>query len=171
MALIKDRELVRDTWQLLDSATGGSSALIPPDGDVIVALSTWRTSRDELLGRKGRVGVWLASSDDPAEIVDDLHFFKVVAVRFVTFTDGRGYTIARLLRERFGWTGELRAIGDVQRDQIYYLHRCGFDAFDLRDGENAKAAIAALDDFSEAYQAAVDRRVPLFRRREAVGHR
>jgi uncharacterized protein (DUF934 family) len=92
-------------------------------------------------------------------------------VRFTSFTDGRGYSIARLLRERYRWRGELRAIGDIQRDQLYYLHRCGFDAFDLRDGEDVETALAAFNDFSEAYQTAVDRPVPLFRRREAAGSR
>ena len=89
-------------------------------------------------------------------------------VNFPQFTDGRGYSIARLLRERYGWRGELRAIGDVLRDQLFYLSRCGFDAFALRDDQDPHAALTAFDDFSEAYQASVERPQPLFRRRGPV---
>ena len=88
----------------------------------------------------------------------------LVAIRFPAFTDGRGYSTARLLRQRHGWTGELRAVGDVLRDQMFYLARCGFDTFDLKDGESVAEALAGFGDFSEAYQSAADRG-PLFRRR------
>jgi uncharacterized protein (DUF934 family) len=127
----------------------------------------WRDARERLIGRDGGVGVWLAGDDDPAHVSDDLGHLSVIAVHFASFTDGRGYSIGRLLRERYGWRGELRAIGDVQRDQIYYLSRCGFDAFDLRSGEDIDVALKAFGDFSEAYQTSVDRPLPLFRRREA----
>jgi len=107
----------------------------------------------------------LEPADDPAGVADRLGAAARVEVNFPRFNDGRGYSIARLLRERHGYTGELRAVGDVQRDQIFYLSRCGFDAFLLREGEDAEAALAALRDFSEAYQASVERPQPLFRRR------
>lgn len=103
--------------------------------------------------------------DDPAEFAARLGAVARVEVRFPKFTDGRGYSLARLLRERLGYRGELRAVGDVQRDQLYYLSRVGFDAFLLREGEDPEAALAALGDFSEAYQASVERPLPLFRRR------
>lgn len=166
MALIKDRKLALDRWQLLETGADGAAPSIPATGDVIVALSVWLESRDELIARDGRIGVWLGGDADPADVARDLKHFGVIAVRFASFTDGRGYSIGRLLRERYGWGGELRAIGDVQRDQLYYLLRCGFDAFALRDGENIDTALAAFNDFTEAYQAAADRPTPLFRRRE-----
>ena len=166
MALIKDRKAALDNWQLLEA---GASAPIPASGDIIVPLAVWRESREQLLGRSGGLGIWLAGNDEPADIADDLRHFELIAVLFTSFTDGRGYSIGRLLRERYGWRGELRAIGDVQRDQLYYLLRCGFDAFALRDGEDVDTALTAFDDFSEAYQTAIDRAVPLFRRREAAG--
>jgi uncharacterized protein (DUF934 family) len=169
MALIKDRKPALDNWQLLESGAGGASPSIPATGDIIVPLAVWRESREQLVARDGRVGVWLAGDDAPASIADDLQQFELIAVRFTSFTDGRGYSIGRLLRERYGWRGELRAIGDVQRDQLYYLLRCGFDAFALRDGEDMQTALTAFEDFSEAYQTSVDRAVPLFRRREAAG--
>jgi uncharacterized protein (DUF934 family) len=139
---------------------------IPPEGDVIVPLAAWKTHRGELLARSGGRGVWLTGMDDPADIAQDFGHVGVIAVHFPSFTDGRGYSTGRLLRQRYGWTGELRAIGDVQRDQLFYLARCGFDAFDLRAGENVEVALESFGDFSEAYQTSVERPLPLFRRRE-----
>ena len=107
----------------------------------------------------------LEPGDDPARVADRLGSAARVEVNFPSFTDGRGYSIARLLRERHGYQGELRAVGDVQRDQLFYLARCGFDAFLLRDGPDAEESLRALQDFSEAYQASVERPEPLFRRR------
>jgi uncharacterized protein (DUF934 family) len=125
--------------------------------------------REALLSRKGRLGVWLGSHEDPALIADDLAHFELIAVDFPQFADGRGYSIARLLRERYHWNGELRAIGDVFREPLFYLSRCGFNAFALRPGEDAQAALCAFDDFSEAYQVSVERPQPLFRRRLTAG--
>jgi len=107
----------------------------------------------------------LEPHDDPAALADRLGGAARVEVNFPKFTDGRGYSIARLLRERYGYAGELRAVGDVQRDQLYYLARVGFDAFLLREGEDGEGALAALGEFSEAYQSSVERPLPLFRRR------
>jgi uncharacterized protein (DUF934 family) len=107
----------------------------------------------------------LEPHEDPAAIADRLGAAARVEVSFPKFTDGRGYSIARLLRERHGYQGELRAVGDVQRDQLCYLSRMGFDAFLLREGEDARAALADLAGFSETYQASVERPQPLFRRR------
>jgi len=107
----------------------------------------------------------LEPGDDPARVVDRLGAAARVEVNFPSFTDGRGYSIARLLRERYAYQGELRAVGDVQRDHLFYLSRCGFDAFLLRDGQDAEESLCALHDFSEAYQASVERPEPLFRRR------
>jgi uncharacterized protein (DUF934 family) len=107
----------------------------------------------------------LEPSDDPAGAADRLAGVARVEVNFPAFTDGRGYSIARLLRERHGYQGELRAVGDVQRDQLYYLSRVGFDAFLLREGEDPEGAIAALRDFSDAYQSSAAEPQPLFRRR------
>ena len=164
--LIKSRQIVTDSWHLLKAVADGGGAV--PAGDVIVPLEVWSKERERWLSRAGKLGVWLDSKEDPARIADDLNSFAVVAVNFPQFTDGRGYSIARLLRERYGWRGELRAIGDVLRDQLFYLSRCGFDAFALREDQDAQAALAAFDDFSEAYQACVERPQPLFRRRALI---
>ena len=166
--IIKQRELVEDSWLLLDQEAIGA---LPFGGDVIVPLALWKSERETLSFRLGRIGVWLDADADPAAIAQDFARVGVIAVRFASFTDGRGYSLARLLRERYGYRGELRAIGDVLRDQVYYLSRCGFDAFALRADQDAPLALAALDDFSEAYQASVERPEPLFRRRRQCAAR
>jgi uncharacterized protein (DUF934 family) len=175
--LIKYRRPQRDTWQLLDRdverwlAVGEAGVVpdFPAAADLIVPLELWRLRRDDLLGREGRTGVWLASGEEPEALADDLDRLALVAVHFPKFSDGRGFSTARLLRARYGFKGELRAVGDVLRDQLQFLARCGFDAFALRDDQDAEAALAAFDDFSEAYQGSVDQPLPLFRRRLAAG--
>ena len=103
--------------------------------------------------------------DDPALLAGALAKVRVIAVNFSKYGDGRGYSIARVLRERYGYQGELRAVGVVARDHLHAMAQCGFDTFELREGEDAQAALAAFGDFSEAYQASAAQRVPLFRRR------
>lgn len=109
----------------------------------------------------------LEAGDDPGALAASLGRLKIVAVNFPKFGDGRGYSIGRLLRERYGYRGELRAVGEVARDHLYFMAQCGFDAFELRAGEDPQEALDALNDFSEAYQASVARPLPLFRRRRS----
>jgi len=111
--------------------------------------------------------VVLEPGDDPRLLAGRLPALKIVAVNFPKYGDGRGYSIGRLLRERYGYRGELRAIGAVARDHLQQLARCGFDAFQLREGEDPQEALRGLDDFSEAYQASAAQPAPLFRRRAA----
>jgi len=144
---------------------------VPPQGDVIVPLALWLERRDAFLAYPGKLGVWLDANEGPEAIADDLRRFSLIAVNFPKFGDGRGYSIARLLRERYGYAGELRAIGDVLHDFLYFMEQCGFDAYLLRDDQDAQAALSALDTFSEGYQTSVLRPVPLFRRRLAAGGR
>jgi uncharacterized protein (DUF934 family) len=107
----------------------------------------------------------LGPADDPGAFAGRLREVARVEVHFPKFGDGRGFSIARLLRERYGYRGELRAVGHVVRDHLYYMESCGFDAFELKDGEDPHEALAGFSDFSEAYQASAARPVPLFRRR------
>lgn len=164
-SLIKERRIATDSWQRLERAADGSFAVLPESGDVIVPLALWLDRRSELLERHGRLGVWLDSHEAPEAIAAEAGRFDLIAVNFPKFQDGRGFSIARLLRERFGYRGELRAIGHITRDHLYYMEACGFDAFELREGEDAEEALSAFGAFSEAYQASVTRPVPLFRRR------
>lgn len=115
--------------------------------------------------------VVLQPGDDPAALADRLAGpdvqIRVIAINFPRFGDGRGYSIARLLRERYGYKGELRAIGEVARDHLHAMAQCGFDAFQLREGEDPQQALAAFGDFSDTYQATAAQPQPLFRRRLA----
>jgi uncharacterized protein (DUF934 family) len=123
------------------------------------------------LGKTG-LSVLLQPNDDPAALAAALASLSRIAVHFPRFTDGRGYSTAYLLRRRMGWKGELRAVGDIHRDQLFYLSRSGFNAFMLSDGRDAHAAVAAFGDFSAPYQGAADQAVPVFRLRAAnqAGH-
>ena len=165
--LIRRRSIVSgDAWRVIGLAPEALSPFSDSE-DVIVPLAVWKSDRPSLANRGGRTGVWLGPADDPADLPAAGEFPALVAVHFPAFTDGRGYSTARLLRERHGYRGELRAIGDILRDQLYELARCGFDAFALRDDQDAQAALSAFSDFSEDYQAAGDRG-PLFARRFAL---
>jgi uncharacterized protein (DUF934 family) len=160
--LIKDRAIVDDRWTLLRDAT--SLADVPINNPVIVPLALWQAEHEVLAGRNA-VGVWLKPSDDPDALASDVAHLPLIAIDFPKFVDGRGYSSARLLREKYHFGGELRAIGDVLRDQLYYLRQCGFDAFAVRADRNFADAIGGLDDFSDNYQSTVVQPVPLFRRR------
>ncbi|WP_137936211.1 DUF934 domain-containing protein [Chitinivorax sp. B] len=166
--LIKQLTIVDDRFTLLRPADDGSLPAIPAAGDIIVPLTCWQSERDQLTSRKDLIGVWLAPDDDPSEIVADLSHFAVVAVDFPAFTDGRGYSTARLLRERYGYQGELRAVGDVFKDTLFYLARCGFDAFAVRQDKDIVEALKGLSDFTDAYQVSATQSIPLFRRRAAL---
>jgi len=159
--VIRQRQIVRDSWRLLDAAAADFLSA----GDVIVAIALWQARREALLAREGGLGVWLEGQEDPAAIAADLSHFAVVALRIPKFADGRAYSAARLLRERYGYTGELRAFGDIGCDELLGLERVGFDAFALREGENARAALTAFGELGEEYQASVTQPLPLFRRR------
>jgi uncharacterized protein (DUF934 family) len=109
----------------------------------------------------------LEPTDDPAELGGAVGLARVIAVNFPRFGDGRGYSIGRLLRERYGYKGELRAVGEIGRDHLYAMAQCGFDAFQLREGEDPQEALAAFGDFSDGYQSTAAQPQPLFRRRLA----
>jgi uncharacterized protein (DUF934 family) len=140
-----------------------------PDGPLVVPLALWKTQRDNLIARGTPVGVWLKPEDEPADIAPDFAWLGLVAIHFPKFTDGRGYSTASLLRRRYGYAGELRAFGDVGRDQLFYLKRVGFDSFGLAPHRDPASAIAGFDDFTLTHQAAVDDPLPLFRKRAAGG--
>jgi len=161
--LIKRGLVVDDDYTLLREA--GALADLPEATPVIVPLSLWATARAVLIAR-GDAGVWLAPADDPAALAADVKHVPVIAIDFPKFTDGRGYSTARLLRDRYDYRGELRAIGDVQHDQLYYLREVGFDAFAVREGKDVDNALRAFKDFSDGYQITAVR-TPWFRRRAA----
>ena len=160
--IIKDRKIVDDPWIVIHDL-----AEIPAKADIIVTVAFWHSHHDELLLHKGRLGVWVKPDDDVADIEDDLEYFDVIAIDFPTFSDGRGYSSAQLLRTRYGYAGELRAVGDVLRDQMFYMQRVGFNAFAVRADRDMTDALKSLSDFSEVYQGSADQPAPHFRRKTA----
>lgn len=167
--LIKDGEVVANEWKTVVLAEGEPPEEAKlPYGNVLVPLSVWQIRKPDLIHREWdqghMLGVWLAPTDDPAALADDLDDFSVVAVYFPLPTDGRGFSIATLLRTRHGYAGELRAIGAVDRDHLHNMRRVGFNAFEVREPEKA---LASLRIFSEAYQGSAIQPMPLFRRTRA----
>jgi len=166
--VIRNGRVEAELWKFLGVAEEPVPAELPA-GPIAVPLAAWKARRADLLARHEPVGVWLGPSDEPAEIAADLAHLTLVGVYFPKFGDGRGYSTAVLLRTRYGWRGELRAFGDVGRDQLFELSRSGFDAFSLAPHRDPEAALASLAPFKKPYQGAVDDPVPLFRKRFATG--
>ncbi len=167
--IIKNGVVSDDAWKLITVSAGDSPETVKlPVGPLLVPASVWRARRAELINREyehgWRLGVWLTAEEGPESIATDVDDLTVIAVEFSRFADGRGYSTARLLRTRYGYKGELRAIGDVLRDQLFYLQRVGFDAFALRADKSAEDARVSLADFSAAYQSAADLSLSLQRR-------
>ena len=165
--LIKHGVATTDSWQILDLAAGESPETVAlPEGDVIFPLAVWQARKDEIVSRP-TIGLLLQPADRVEDVAGDLASFNLIAVNFPKFVDGRGYSTAALLRQRYGYTGELRAVGDVLHDQLFFMRRCGIDAYAVRADKDIVAALAGLDDFSDSYQAAADQPQPLFLRRTA----
>ncbi len=163
--LIKDGAIVDNTWELLAKPEGDAAEVTVPAGQVLVPLSVWNAQKATLAGRTD-IGVWLDSDEIAEDIGEDANRFPVIGVNFPGFMDGRSFSTARLLRERYGFKGELRAVGNFIRDQLCYLRRCGVNAFAFTNPDaNLEIAVKSLNDFSEYYQASVDQPLPLFRRR------
>ena len=170
--IIKERRLLDDAWKVETLVDGEAPFdVCLPVGPLLVPVSVWKAKKSCLIAREYEhgtpLGIWLAPEDDLAEIANDVDDFTVIAVHFPKLSDGRGYSTARLLRERHGYDGELRAFGDIGRDQVFFLNRVGFDSFLVGEEHSAEEALAAFDDLPEAYQAGVDLPDPLFRRRVA----
>ena len=151
MPIIKNGAVIYDEWLYIDSDT-----TLPVDGPVIVSLPLWRRKADQLSARSAPLGLFLESDEQAANIavdaVVDLSVFEIIALNFPTFRDGRPYSTARLLRERYGFSGELRAVGDVTRDQFLFMHRCGFDAFQVKNGTGLEAWLRAVSEITIWYQ-------------------
>ncbi len=158
--IIKDRAIVEDQWTTL-----ADDAPVPDLGDVIVSFDRWNAERGALTIRQSRVGVTVNGDQDIRALADDLDDLALVALEFPTYADGRCYSHARILRDQLGFKGELRATGDVLRDQVFYMHRVGFNAFDVSETQQIEEIIEGLKDFTVTYQAAADVGTPLYRRR------
>jgi uncharacterized protein (DUF934 family) len=160
MPLIKESRIVEDPWTSLEDETPLTPGVWP-----IVSLERWRNERESLTEAGVPLGLRLRSGQSPRPVAGELQHFSVIALEFPKFTDGRPYSSARLLRERYGFKGELRAVGHVLRDQALFLVRCGFDAFEVAADVSPDAWRAALARITVRYQAATDARTTAARLR------
>ena len=164
MPLIKDNELVPDPWVTL-----GDDAALPEGAPAIVSLERWQNERETLIKRNAPLGIRLRSDQPPGPIAEDLDRFQVIALEFPKFGDGRAYSYARLLRERYGFRGELRAVGNVLRDQALFMLRCGFDAFEVAEDSTLEGWRESFAEISVFYQPTADGRSPAHALRAPVG--
>lgn len=146
-----------------------AATAIPATGKILVPLSLWIARRGELESRlaAGELAIWLDTHELLADLVsafDDINQLPLIAVHVERFADGRIFSIGNLLRTRHGYKNTLRAFGDVLRDQLFFLKRCGFDSYLIRADRSAEDALASLKDFSQPYQGAVDDKQPVWRR-------
>lgn len=147
MPLVKHDSLVDDPWVTVDA-----EADLPLAERIIVDLERWQRDRDALIARNAPLGIRL-KSDQPADLIaQDLQHFELIALEFPAFKDGRAYSTARLLRERHGFSGELRAVGEVLRDQLVFMGRCGFDAFEIAGRDVLDSWRKASAEISVRYQ-------------------
>ncbi|HWA42985.1 MAG TPA: DUF934 domain-containing protein [Hypericibacter adhaerens] len=153
MPLLKHGRVVDDPWHLV-----GDDDPLPAEGPVVVTLKRWTAEREALLARGWPLGVRLEPADLVETLVPDLARLELIEVDFPKFNDGRGYSTARLLRQRYRYAGELRAVGRVLRDQLLYLHRCGFDAFEIAREDAVETWIKAVSEFGAWYQRGADDR-------------
>ena len=165
--LIKQGSAAVDSWTTLELAEGETpETVVLPAGDVIFPLAVWKARKTEIISCHKRIGLLIQPDERVEDIAADLDYFIVIAVNFPKFVDGRGYSTASLLRQRYKYQGELRAVGDVLHDQLFFMQRVGFDSYALKDGKNAVYSIASgFSPFSDAYQASTTQPQPRFRRR------
>ena len=161
--IIKDGVVLADDWIIVADKDIEDVSQLPADGKLILPLQVWQKLNAGLMERI--TGIWLDSDEAPAPIQEVCKALPLIAINFPAFADGRGYSYANVLRIQYGYEGELRAIGDVLKDQLSYMKRVGFNSFDMRDDQNLEQALNHFADFSKPYQAAVDNDKPLFAQR------
>ncbi len=163
MRVIKDRAVIDDDWLLIRDIEDSSPI---PEGDVILPFTFWQANRGQLLKTKKKHAIWIDGSIETESLLDDIEFFSVIALDFPVFKDGRSYSHARLLRERYNYQGELRAVGDVLQDQLFFMERCGINSFQIREDKNIEQALNGFKIFSDRYQAAADDVTPISKKRK-----
>ena len=142
---------------------------VPASGNVLIALAAWLADKESFAMRAatGELGVWLSPDDNPELLQTDVNRLKLIAFDFPVFKFGQGYSAAVLLRTRYGFQGDIRAFGDIWRDQLFYLARCGFTQFQIKEGKSVEDAVEGFKDFTTPYQTSADGTLPIFTRRVA----
>lgn len=158
MSLIVNREIQENQWSHLSDQDSLQQ------GDVTVSLARWQEQRAQLQAHHGGIGVRLKPEDEVEALVSCLDDIQMIALVFDQFTEGRGYSQARLLRDKYGYTGELRALG-ARRDHLAFMERCGIDSFELASQEDADQALSAFGEVEERYQPSTDNVPLVFHRR------
>lgn len=158
--IIKDREIVEDTFTLVTEV-----GQLPDVGDVLIDATVWEELQPQLAGRNGKIGIKVTGDTEIDQLPANVQELDLIAIEFPVFRDGRGYSLARIIRERLGYSGEQRACGDVLRDQLFYLQRCGFNSFATREDRCIEDALNGLTDFTVTYQADAFEKRPIYQRR------
>ena len=161
--ITSDGSIRQDDWVVVPRPADGES-LDVPEQPALIPADLWLAGKEHFEDRDD-IGVWLDSHDEPEILAGVVNELPVIAVNFPKFSDGRGYSIARLLRERLSYRNELRAVGDVLLDQLQFMKRCGFDTYVLRADKDINKAARCRNFLTQGYQAATDTDEPLFRRR------
>lgn len=163
--LIKNAEIVPNKWTIISKEESLEEVLAHNEDALIIPVQLWLDNKTSLQESGNEIAVWL-ESDEPASLLEnEVDSLNLIALNFPKFVDGRSYSTAAKLRQQYNYTGELRAIGEILRDQLTFLKRCGFDSFDLCDEVKDEDALSAFDDFKDNYQSTVENPVPLFKRR------
>ncbi|MEM8594515.1 MAG: DUF934 domain-containing protein [Pseudomonadota bacterium] len=160
--IIKDAAISEDNWNVLALNDEALSASDVSANDV-APLTLWKDAKSNI--NSAELGVLLDSSDALDDLLDHLNQLPIIAINFPLFTDGRGYSLARRLRTRYHYTGDIRAVGDVLLDQLFYMRRCGFSSFSLRDEDQYSNALNYLSTINESYQASGDSRDSILEKR------
>lgn len=163
--IILDKKITTDEWSLVTDDAVLSSA------KEVINFSRWASvegiEKEALIAKRdaGTLGIQLNAGDTADLLAKESQGFALISVEFPKFADGRGYSAARLLRERFGFTGQLRAVGDVLFDQLFFMMRCGFNSMAMREDQDLDLAVKGFETFTSSYQGDVNDTRPLFRRR------
>jgi uncharacterized protein (DUF934 family) len=158
--LLRDRQIVVDDWRYAAEIAAGAEGPPGQPAAIILSFDQWQAEREHFIARGGRLGVVLLPAHKVDDVAADLPHLELIAAHFSGASEGRGYTQARLLRERHAFHGELRAVGSVRTDQLFFMARCGFNSFELPD-RDLTPGLAAFSTFSAAYQASNDRGLAL----------
>jgi len=159
MHIIKDGKITSDDICHLDDTQP------PAETQFTVSCKRWKTDKESLLHSDKAIGIRLSGDDAVSDIANDLSKMGVIVLEFSSFRDGRAFSLARLLRDRYDYKGEIRVRGDFIRDQVYFLARVGVNAFEPAEGTELQKLLPALTEFSVSYQAAADGIEPAFRKR------
>lgn len=164
--LIKDGELIdHDDWRLIEKDTAIDDINISSGEKLLIPFAMWNEQQETFNQINDNIGIWFDSDESPALLEIDANSFPLIALNFPVFRDGRAFSYAAILRQQLNYEGDMRAIGDVQRDQASYMLSCGFSSFLVPEGVDANVLLGGFQDFSENYQSTVINPSPIFRRR------